>query len=182
MRLFHVSEEENISEFVPRLPTRKDLDPNAGLVWAIDEARLSNFLTPRDCPRVGWHINQRTKDADRLRFFTDPKAVHGLVIEDGWFAVMGRTTLYLYEFDPAGFALQDEVAGYYVAKTTQIPKAKHTIPDLFAELFRRGVELRVVGNLWNLADAVKGSTLDWSLCRMAHARPRPTDEKEEPWN
>ena len=52
MRLFHVSEEENIEVFEPRLPNRNDLDKNVGLVWAIDEARLPNFLTPRDCPRI----------------------------------------------------------------------------------------------------------------------------------
>lgn len=182
MRLFHVSEEENISEFVPRLPTRKDLDPDVGLVWAIDEAHLSNFLTPRNCPRVGWHINRQTTDADRHRFFTDPEAAHALAIEAGWFAAVGRATLYLYELDPAGFALQDKAAGYYVAKTPQIPKEKHIVPDLFAELFRRGVELRVTGNLWSLADAVKGSTLDWSLCRITYAQPRPVNRKEEPWN
>lgn len=48
MRLFHVSEEPDIKVFEPRLPTRKDLNQNIGLVWAIDEARLPNFLTPRD--------------------------------------------------------------------------------------------------------------------------------------
>ena len=44
MRLFHVSEEENIQLFEPRLPERNDLDKSVGLVWAIDEARLPNFL------------------------------------------------------------------------------------------------------------------------------------------
>ena len=52
MRLFHVSEQANIGEFVPRCPARGDLDPAVALVWAIDEARLPNYLTPRDCPRV----------------------------------------------------------------------------------------------------------------------------------
>ena len=50
LRLFHVSEEPDIEVFAPRLPKRKNLDPTVGLVWAIDEQRLSNFLTPRDCP------------------------------------------------------------------------------------------------------------------------------------
>lgn len=57
MRLFHVSEEPDIKVFVPRLPTRKDLDQNVGLVWAIDDARLPNFLTPprlsTDCLSCG---------------------------------------------------------------------------------------------------------------------------------
>ena len=48
MRLFHVSEESGIRVFEPRIPLRKDLDQTVGLVWAIDEKRLPNFLTPRD--------------------------------------------------------------------------------------------------------------------------------------
>lgn len=40
---------------------------------------------------------------------------------------MRNTTLYLYEFDIDDFELQDDVAGYYVAKTTQIPKAKYRV-------------------------------------------------------
>ena len=65
MRLFHVSEESDIQVFEPRLPTRMDLDQTVGLVWAIDEARLPNFLTPRDCPRVAYHIGSQTTDCDK---------------------------------------------------------------------------------------------------------------------
>jgi len=55
MRLFHVSEENNIAEFIPRVPDRENFDKSIGLVWAIDEARLPNFLTPRNCPRVAYY-------------------------------------------------------------------------------------------------------------------------------
>lgn len=44
--------------------------------------------------------------------------------------------------------------------------------DLFSELLKRNVEIRVVDNLWNIADEVKMSTLNWSLCRMGNAQPR----------
>lgn len=169
MRLFHVSEEPDIQRFEPRLPTRRDLDPNVGLVWAIDEARLPNFLTPRDCPRVTYHVGERTTEADRRQFFTSSSCSHAVVIEQRWFSVMRKTTLYVYEFSAQEFELQDNIAGYYVAKTTQIPTAVHAFPDLFEELFRRNVELRVTDNLWEIADAVKESTLNWSLCRMANA-------------
>lgn len=47
MRLYHVSEDPDILVFHPRLPKRDDLDPATGLVWALDEERLPNFLTPR---------------------------------------------------------------------------------------------------------------------------------------
>ena len=74
MRLFHVSEEPDIRVFVPRLPSRRDLDPAVGLVWAIDEACLPNFLTPRNCPRVTYHVGAQTTAGDRQRFFSSPGA------------------------------------------------------------------------------------------------------------
>lgn len=69
MRLFHVSEEKDIDVFVPRKPDRKDLDPNVPLVWAIDEVHLCNFLTPRNCPRIGIHDWPGASDADREKWF-----------------------------------------------------------------------------------------------------------------
>jgi len=169
MRLFHVSEEADIAVFHPRLPTRTDLDPTTGLVWAIDETHLPNFLTPRDCPRVTYHVTDTTTAEDRTRFFSDHSCTYTVAIESGWFRRMLDTTLYLYEFDPAGFRLQDPVAGYYVSTQTQVPAAKHTCPDLFDALFSRGVEVRLVDQLWDLASAVQQSSLGWSLCRMKNA-------------
>ncbi len=172
MRLFHVSEEPNIAVFEPRLPTRKDLDPNVGLIWAIDEQRLANFLTPRNCPRVTYHVKAATTAQDRQRFFTSPTMRHAVVIESGWYKPMMQATLYLYEFDPKDFVLQDDAAGYYVATKPQIPIKRHVVTDLFGELIARNVELRIVDDLWSIAEAVQTSTLNWSLCRMAFAKRR----------
>lgn len=66
----------------------------------------------------------------------------------------------------------NDIAGYYVAKTTQIPIAKYEITDLFSELIKRNVEIRLVDNLWDFADKITNSTLNFSLCRMAFAQPR----------
>ncbi len=172
MRLFHVSEESNINVFEPRLPTRKDLDQNIGLVWAIDEDRLPNFLTPRDCPRVTYHVGIQTTDSDKKHFFSSTGISHAIVVESKWFHMIKNATLYLYEFDTADFVLQDSIAGYYVATKTQYPKAKYVLEDLFSELLKRNIEIRITDNLWNIADDVKSSTLNWSLCRMANATPR----------
>ena len=172
MRIFHVSEEPDIKEFYPRLPSRTDLDPTVGLVWALDESHLPNFLTPRDCPRVCFQAGPETSAEDRASFFTSDTAKYVVIIEHGWFSRMASATLYLYEFDPAGFTLQDSSAGYYVATTPQKPIARHKVDDLFAELFCRGVELRVTDDLWQIGERVKGSTLVWSLCRMGNAKPR----------
>ena len=169
MRLFHVSEEGNIDIFYPRLPTRKDLDPHVGLVWAVDEKRLPNFLTPRDCPRVTYHAGEGTSPQDAARYFSSSTLRHAVVIEQQWFERMGQTRLYLYEFEPTDFVLQDAVAGYYVATKPQAPKAKHEIRDVFAALWERQVELRVVDCLWDLAEEIRHTTLNWSLCRMGNA-------------
>ena len=175
MRLFHVSEEPDIREFVPRLPERKDLDPSVGLVWAIDEEHLPNFLTPRNCPRVCYHIGVQTTAADRRRFFTSDAERYAVVLERGWYETMRDTALYLYEFSADDFVLQDAVAGYWVAKTVQKPIAKYELHDLIGEQIKRGVELRFVDSLFDIAQEVKESTLNWSLCRMAFAKKPETD-------
>ena len=171
MRLFHVSEDPNFQVFEPRLPTRKD--PSVGLVWAIDETRLPNFLTPRDCPRVAYYATDRTAITEKERFFSSSNSQHAIAIEKKWLNIMKRTTLYLYEFNPDDFILQDDNAGYYVAKTTQYPINRFILTDLFAELQKRDVEVHIVDHLWEIADAVKASTLNWSLCRMGNATPQP---------
>ena len=99
-----------------------------------------------------------------------------VAIENKWFDRMRSTTLYLYEFDTADFELLDDIAGYYVAKVAQIPIAKYRLDDLFGELIKRNVEIRVTDNLWQLADEVEASTLNWSLCRMRNAQPRISAE------
>ena len=43
------------------------------------------------------------------------------------------------------------------------------IDDQMAELLRRGVELRLVPELWSLRDAVAASTLEFSVIRMRNA-------------
>lgn len=179
MRLFHVSEESNIEVFNPRIPDRNDLDKSIGLVWAIDEERLPNFLTPRDCPRVTYHIGENTSEQDIENYFTSKTMKHTVIIEHKWYEIMKNTTLYLYEFDPTDFELQDGIAGYYIAKTPQIPKDKYVINDLFKVLFERNIELRFVDNLWDISDRIKQTTLNWSMCRMGYAQPRK--QKKSTW-
>lgn len=170
MRLFHVSEESDIDIFIPRIPERDDMDKSIGLIWAIDEKRLPNFLTPRNCPRVTYHKNNNTTQTDSQKFFSSPSINHAIIIENNWYDIIKNTTLYIYEFDPSDFELQDEIAGYYVSKSIQQPIAKYVVDDLFEELIKRNVEIRITDNLLTIADDVKKSSLNWSLCRMAYAK------------
>ena len=169
MRLYHVSEESNIIQFSPRIPTREDMDKSKGLVWALIEKCLPNFLTPRDCPRVTYHASKGTTLGDITKFFSSTSR-HCVAIEHGWYERMIKTTLYLYEFDPSTFYLQDQCAGFYVSDQTQIPISVTKIDNLFDELFKRDIEVRILNNLWSLAEEVKKSTLNWSLCRMANSK------------
>jgi len=171
MRLFHVSEESNITQFIPRIPLRNDLDKSKGLVWAINEHCLPNFFTPRECPRITYHASNQTTEDDLLRFFSS-SFHHCIIIEHAWYEQMKKTTLYLYEFDPTNFYLQDEIAGYYVSEHIEIPIEKIQVNDLFYELFKKNIEVRIINNLWVFADNVKKSSLNYSICDMAKTQPR----------
>ncbi|GLC87180.1 DUF6886 family protein [Lysinibacillus piscis] len=175
MRLFHVSEEQTIQQFQPRLPTREDLDATKGLVWAINERCLPNYLVPRDCPRIGYHVGAQTTEQDRQLYITSSSCSHVLVVENKWFEALKNTTLYVYEFDTKEFTLQDENAGYYTSEVTQIPIAKFEVPNLFTALFKRNVEIRVVDNLWDMHDCIQQTSFNWSICRMRFAQPRNID-------
>jgi hypothetical protein len=95
MRLFHVSEEPDITRFVPRIPAREDLDPSKGLVWAINEHCLPSFFMPRKCPRVTYYAGDKTTEDDLARFFSSPCS-YCLAMEHGWVEKMQKTTLYIY--------------------------------------------------------------------------------------
>ncbi|MDR6549926.1 DUF6886 family protein [Paenibacillus qinlingensis] len=172
MKLFHVSEEKDIAIFHPRIPTRKDLDPDKGLVWAINEQCLPNFLTPRNCPRVTYHCNETTSDEDRRHFISSQSTMHVVAIEHKWFDIMQHTILYLYEFDSSDFYSLDPGAGYYVSEKSQIPIRILEIRDLFGELFRRHVEVRMLPNLWDLSDTIQQASFNYSMCRMGFAEQR----------
>jgi hypothetical protein len=171
LRLFHVSEESNIVLFKPRKPLRKDLKDSPPLVWAIDEARLPNFLTPRDCPRVTYHIPKQFSGIVEPGLFSSSSS-HVVAIESDWFDRMIKTKLFIYEFEIDDFYLQDDIAGYYVSEKEQIPKSVTVIDDLFGELFKRNIEIRILDNLCELRDTIQKTSLNWSMCRMVNAQPQ----------
>ena len=172
MRLFHVSEEANIERFVPRIPYREDMDKSKGLVWALTEIQLNKFLTPRDCPRVTYRADEATTKEDIEKFFSSSSR-YCLAIEHNWYEKMANTTLYVYEFSATSFYF-DETASFYVSDQIEKPISMVKYDDLFGELFKRDIEVRIIKKLWGLAEAVRQSSLHWSLCRMANAKPAPT--------
>ena len=173
MKLYHVSEESDIAEFIPRTPKRDDVDKSKGLVWALNELGLTSFLLPRDCPRVTYYANEKTTEDDVQKYFSSA-ARHVVAIESAWFQQTATTSIYVYEFDTASFCMQDEVAGYYVSEQAQTPLSVTRLDNLFDRLFERNVEVRILPNLWQLGEAVQKTTLGWGLYRMINAQPKPT--------
>jgi hypothetical protein len=166
--LFHVSEESGIERFEPRA-TEGGGEPS---VWAIDAARLRNYLLPRDCPRVTYYAGHETTPADVERFLGSSPAV--VAVESGWLGRLRSCRLYCYHLPPEPFECLDECAGYFVSRVPVVPALVEVFDDPIGELLRRGIELRFVPSLWSLHDAVAESSLQFSLIRMRNALPRPT--------
>jgi hypothetical protein len=164
--LFHVSEQAGIERFEPRWSEIA----GRNVVWAIDAEHLRNYLVPRDCPRVTYYAGPETADADVKRFLVNVWAV--VAIENSWFKRLSSCRLFCYHFRPDNFECIDECAGYFVSDRPVVPEAVEVFDDVIAELVKRGVELRLVPNLWPLHDEVVSSTLQFSAIRMRNAQPR----------
>ena len=169
--LFHISEKADIQEFQPR-PSEYTVEP---VVWAIDADRLRNYLLPRDCPRVTYYAGPQTSAADRERLLGSSPAV--VAIERDWLERVQRCRLYCYHLPPQTFECIDECAGYFVSRVSVTPARVEALEDPVSELRQRGVDLRILPNLWALRDAVVASSLKFSILRMHNARmPWPGDD------
>jgi hypothetical protein len=166
--LFHVSEDPDIQEFVPR----QSEVANDVVVWAIDDAHVRNYLVPRDCPRVTYSAGPMTTAADAERFLGMSAAV--LAIEEGWLERVCTCRLYCYELPRLTFEPFDDGAGYYVSRAPVVPSGVRVVDDPIAQLKARLVALRVVTTLWPLYDEVLASSLEFSIIRMRNALPRHT--------
>jgi hypothetical protein len=164
--LFHISEEPDIERFDPR-PSEYTVEP---VVWAIDGDRLRNYLVPRECPRVTFYAGPQTTTADKERFLRSSVAV--MAVEEDWLTRVRESRLYCYHVPPQTFECIDECAGYFVSRESVLPVRVQVLEDPVSELRRRGVELRVLSDLWPLRDAVVASSLQFSIIRMRNALPR----------
>jgi hypothetical protein len=181
LTLYHVSEEAGIEQFEPRAAVvRREhveqveqvepVEPVEPVVWAIDAARLRNYLLPRDCPRVTYYAGSNTTNADAERFLGGSTAV--IAIEYGWLARVQSCRLYCYRLPVETFRCIDECAGYFVSRVPVVPTSMDVIDDPIGALARHGVELRILPTLWPLRDAVVASSLQFSIIRMRNAQPR----------
>lgn len=171
-RLFHVSEESNIHIFEPRIPYRKDMDQSKGIVWVVSEDMIYNYLFPRECPRVTYYGDENSNSDDVLRFIGESGAKTVAAVEKTWIPKILNTTLYIYEFNPENFELQDKTAGYYISYKREKPIAVTKVDNILEELLKSNIELRIMPSIWELRDEVLKSTLPFSFIRMKNASPR----------
>lgn len=167
MRLYHVSEQPGIAEFVPRPSPQQYPLIQGNTVFAITGALLPNYLLPRNCPRVCYYKTARTTVTDEKIFLGN--AQHVVAVEEGWLQQISNTTLFVYEFNIDDFVLLDECAGYYIAYTAQKPIGTISINNLISEIEKRGVAFKAMPGLHQLANAVSNSSLNFSLIRMRNA-------------
>jgi hypothetical protein len=165
MQLFHVSETPYITCFTPRID-----DNGASVVWAIDEAHLSNYLLPRECPRVCVRATSSASAGETSRWLG--ASAHTIYVEAAWRERIAETRLFVYEFARNGFECVDANAGYFQSRLAQSPRRVAALSDLPTALRERGVALRYVESLWPLQDAVVTSGLSFSCIRMRNALPR----------
>jgi hypothetical protein len=168
VRLFHVSEDAEIARFEPRPPPSPDAGVEGLAVWAIAESHLANYLLPRDCPRICFRAGPGTTEADR-GLLNGAKRV--IAFESTWLERVKACSLTLYELPTASFAEAVPQAGYWISRETVTPVAVRRLDDLLAAIEAQA-EVRLLADFWPLADAVAGSSLEFSIIRKRYAQPR----------
>lgn len=164
MTLYHVSDSAGIARFEPRV-----IGDARPLVWAIDDDHLCNYLLPRECPRVCFRVGPLST-AEDVALLDGARIV--IAIEAAWDQRVRTGSVAVYEMPVEEFVLTDATAGYWTSVKAVVPAGMRIVEDLPSELAARGVRLVVLPSLWELADRVKASTLDFSLIRMRNAAPR----------
>ncbi len=174
-RLYHVSEESGIRRFEPR----SSASFPQPVVWAVEAARLTNYLLPRECPRVTFHADTTTTPADCHRFGLQGAASSVVAIEPEWADRVRSGRVFLYNMPVATFRLTDAVAGYWISEAAIVPDGVEVIEDLWGAIEATGAEIRIVEPLRDLAAAVAASSLLFSIIRLRNARPEERRDRRE---
>ncbi|MCF4099568.1 DUF6886 family protein [Maritalea mediterranea] len=161
--LYHASETPHIDCFQPR-PANDGTDK----VWAILGKRLQNYLFPRDCPRICLWANSATTAQDKA--LLDGAETH-ITIEEKWRDICARTPLYIYQFAPKDFKVQDENAGYMTSRTAQRPLQMYELKPDELDFNRLNTKLSTTSQLLPLRDKVLGTSLAYSMIRLRNAAP-----------
>jgi hypothetical protein len=171
VRLFHFSDDPNITHFEPRTPPhRPGVEP---LVWAVDEANQATYLFPRECPRILLWPTPETTAEDRAAWWGDrpdtPLIAH---VEWDWYERLRTQTLYRYELPPETFQPLKDDTWMWVSRTAVEPLAMEPIPDIMTAMADAGVELRLMRSLAPLWGAWE-STVHFSGIRLRNSKTWP---------
>ena len=140
-------------------------------MWAIDDEHLRNYLVPRECPRVTFAARGLCERCRPRALSRWPAGQSSRSRRSGWNRVRS-CRLFCYHLPGDTFRCIDETAAYFVSHVEVQQASIEAVTDLVAALLQRGVELRVLQNLWALRDAVIESTLEFSIIRWRNALPR----------
>lgn len=170
LSLFHVSEDDSLQRFEPRPVPSPDSGVTGLAVWAVAESHLTNYLLPRDCPRICFRVGPGTSASDRDRFLVGAEWV--VAIEALWLKRVEATELTLYDMPIETFEETNPEAGYWISRSAVTPSRRRRVRHLIANLLEAGVEVRILQSFWPLADAVATSSLQFSIIRKRNAQPR----------
>ena len=167
--LFHISENPNIDEFIPRKSeTYKELPL---IVWAIDEEHVVNYYFPRDCPRIIYRYSEEVIDEDKIKYFSNTISKTIITIENRWYKKISDSIIYKYIFEKEKFKLFDKIAGYYITEEKIKPKSFEEIKDIMEKLMEQNIELRFTPNLFPLRNSlIKSSVNNFSIIRFRNAK------------
>jgi hypothetical protein len=176
LRLFHFSEEQAITEFMPRrphvLPQRPDGQEwlNDALVWAIEDDFQFLYLFPRNCPRILIWTTPHTAEEDRKVWMgCDRFNTHAVAyIETDWMVQLESAGLYRYELPVATFQNLDD-AGMWVSRSYIRPIRTERLINLPDRLAEMHVEVRTVEFLPSIQHVMQ-STLRVSGIRLRNAK------------
>lgn len=134
------------------------------LVWAVDDARLANYLVPRECPRVCWTGGTGSLASSSARV---------VAVEREWLPRLRDAGLTVHRLDSKSFTLSDATAGYWTSERVARVLSVRRVDDCVAAVEDQGAELRVVDSLWRYVDAVVGADVPFSVIRIRNAAPPP---------
>jgi ribosomal protein S18 acetylase RimI-like enzyme len=151
-RLFHFSDDPDIARFEPRpvavpserAPGREWL--NGPLVWAIEDARQSLYLFPRECPRILLWPTETARAEDRAAWWGTRTCRAIAHVEWDWFERLKTGAIWRYELPVATFEDLND-AGMWVSREAVTPIDVVRIDDLPGALRSEDVELRVMDSL-----------------------------------
>ncbi|WP_145410650.1 DUF6886 family protein [Paenibacillus xylanexedens] len=166
MKLYHFSEESEITIFEPRTIYNQ----TDAKVWTIDAYHAAHYFFPRDCPRVCIWSKEDAGQLNLAQEFGVTSTKRMIAIESDWYDRVREGHIYRYTFESEHFELENEDAGYYTSKCTVRPIAVERMNDLIGAILKEDIEFRVMPSLMPLKQKVLESNIQFSMIRMRNAK------------